>query len=126
MFSHYVDGPEHARSPQPRRTRRPGRLIGLSRITNGAIKQAAAVIPDMLGAYGSGEESGRIEMRILFITEHRYLPQYLGGMQTTADNLCHGLMKRGHHVSILASFARQGFFGWRCTLERKMLGRSVL
>src|SRR5437763_12401357 len=65
-------------------------------------------------------------MRILFITEHRYLPQYFGGMQTTADNLCHGLLKRGHHVSILASFMRKGFFGWRCTLERKMLRRSVL
>src|SRR5437764_2831016 len=65
-------------------------------------------------------------MRILFITEHRYLPQYLGGMQTTADNLCHGLLKRGHYVSILASFMRTGFFGWRCTLQRKMLGRSVL
>jgi glycosyltransferase involved in cell wall biosynthesis len=65
-------------------------------------------------------------MRILFITEHRYLPQYLGGMQTTADNLCHGLLNRGHYVSILASFMRTGFFGWRCTLQRKMLGRSVL
>jgi len=65
-------------------------------------------------------------MRILFITEHRYLPQYFGGMQTTADNLCHGLMIRGHYVLILANFTRTGLFGWRCTFQRKILGRSVL
>jgi glycosyltransferase involved in cell wall biosynthesis len=65
-------------------------------------------------------------MRILFITEHRYLPQYLGGMQTTADNLCRGLLRRGHQVSILASFMRTGFFGWKSSLERKISRRTVL
>ena len=65
-------------------------------------------------------------MKVLFITEHRYLPQYLGGMQTTADNLCHALLERGHEVAILASCMRKGVFGWRSSIQRKILRRSVL
>jgi glycosyltransferase involved in cell wall biosynthesis len=65
-------------------------------------------------------------VKVLFITEHRYLPQYLGGMQTTADNLCHALLERGHEVAILASCMRKGVFGWRSSIQRKILRRSVL
>jgi glycosyltransferase involved in cell wall biosynthesis len=65
-------------------------------------------------------------LKILFITEHRYIPQYFGGMQTTADDLCRGLLARGHHVAVLASVMRNDIFGWRCSIQRKILRRTVL
>ena len=47
-------------------------------------------------------------------------------MQTTADDLCRGLIARGHQVAVLASFMRRGIFGWRCSIQRKILRRTVL
>ena len=40
-------------------------------------------------------------MKVLFITANLYPPQAYGGSQTSTHQLCHGLMRRGHHVAVL-------------------------
>src|SRR5689334_21858688 len=65
-------------------------------------------------------------LRVLLITDIPYLPQAVDGAQTIANDLCHGLLQRGHHVSILAGFVRKGMFGWQSSIKRKLLRQSVL
>jgi glycosyltransferase involved in cell wall biosynthesis len=64
-------------------------------------------------------------MRILFTAGAVYLPQTIGGSQVEAHDLCRSLMRRGHKVAVLARFVRDGFFSWRCTLQKKLLRRKV-
>jgi hypothetical protein len=44
-------------------------------------------------------------MNVLFIILHKYLPQMHGGMQSSTDELCHGLIGRGHRVAVLAGLS---------------------
>lgn len=50
-------------------------------------------------------------MKILFITSHLHLPQLYGGLQTSTDQLCRTLMKRGHKTLLLAGLDTAGGFG---------------
>jgi glycosyltransferase involved in cell wall biosynthesis len=60
-------------------------------------------------------------MKILFVTGHPYLPQLHGGMQRSADQLCCGLVGRGHKVAVLAGLAGDGgIFGWKSRLKMQI------
>jgi glycosyltransferase involved in cell wall biosynthesis len=59
-------------------------------------------------------------MRILFITAHSYLPQrYDGGVQAV-NQLCHGLLTKGHQVSVLAGLTPEGAFGLKVRLKGRI------
>lgn len=46
-------------------------------------------------------------MRILFATNHAYLPERVGGSETSTHELCLTLRERGHEVAVLAGRARR-------------------
>ena len=52
-------------------------------------------------------------MRILFVTARAYLPQSRGGMQSSANELCGALQRRGHRVAVLAGLKPGGLVGWK-------------
>lgn len=59
-------------------------------------------------------------MKILIATTHKYLPQEYGGMQTSTDQLCRALIKRGYQVAVLSGFMHGGRFELRCRLQMKL------
>jgi glycosyltransferase involved in cell wall biosynthesis len=70
--------------------------------------------------------SEEVRLRVLLVTENPYLPQAVDGSQTIANDLCHGLLRRGHHVSVLAGFVRKGVLGWQLSIRRKISRASIL
>jgi len=56
-------------------------------------------------------------MNILFAASQLYFPQLYGGVQTSTDQLCHALKKKGHKVSLLVSLMPGGIFGWRTRIH---------
>lgn len=51
-------------------------------------------------------QSGQGQLRCLFATNHSYLPQRVGGSESTTHELCLALMRRGWHCSVLATSLR--------------------
>src|SRR4051812_1122625 len=43
-----------------------------------------------------------------------------GGLQTSTDQLCHGLIERGHHVAVLGSLIPNGFLGWTARIKMQV------
>ena len=59
-------------------------------------------------------------MRILFMASQLYLPQLYGGVQTSTDQLCHALIKRGHKVALLVKLMPGGLFGLRARVQMRL------
>jgi glycosyltransferase involved in cell wall biosynthesis len=59
-------------------------------------------------------------MKILFITGHKYFPLTYGGVQSSTDQLCRGLMEKGHRVAVLAGFSHGGWFAFKARLKIKI------
>ncbi len=64
-------------------------------------------------------------MKILFITAHKYLPQMVGGLQSSCHQLCHSLIARGHEVSVLAGLMGTGLFGVSGRIKLKFTSRPA-
>jgi glycosyltransferase involved in cell wall biosynthesis len=68
-------------------------------------------------------------MKILFVATQLYFPQLYGGVQTSTDQLCHALIKRGHKVALLMKLMPGGLFGWRARahmyINKKLVGCKV-
>ncbi len=50
-------------------------------------------------------------LRILIATEHVYLPQMFGGLQTSTDDLARSFNDRGHTVAVFSSLSKVGKIG---------------
>ncbi len=50
-------------------------------------------------------------MNILFATAHPFLPQMIGGLQRSSNELAEHLIKKGHKVSFLCSLMPNGYLG---------------
>jgi glycosyltransferase involved in cell wall biosynthesis len=61
-----------------------------------------------------------MKMKILFVTAHKYLPQMHGGLQSSTDQLCHGLLQRGHEVAVLAGLMPGGLFAAKARIKIKI------
>ena len=59
-------------------------------------------------------------MKILFMSTLSYRPQYYCGANTSTDQLCHGLMQKGHHVSVLAALRPDGRFTFMPRLKGRI------
>lgn len=59
-----------------------------------------------------------LSMKILFITAHKYFPLTYGGVQSSTDQLCRGLMEKGHKVAVLAGFRHGGWFSFKSRLKK--------
>jgi glycosyltransferase involved in cell wall biosynthesis len=59
-------------------------------------------------------------MKVLFVTAHPYLPQMYGGLQNSTDQLCRGLLQRGHVVAVLAALIPTGRVGWASRIKIRL------
>ena len=59
-------------------------------------------------------------MRILLGSAHPYLPELIGGAQTSTHQLALAFQQRGHEVAVLAGLLGQGLFGLRQRLRLKL------
>ncbi len=73
----------------------------------------------MLGA-GLRLHQKRHRMRVLFVTASPYLPQSRGGMQSSANELCIDLKRRGHGVAVLAGLKPAGLVGWKSRIKMEI------
>ena len=64
-------------------------------------------------------------MKILFATGHGYLPQRVGGSETSSHELILALQERGHHCAVLAHLQGNGWLALRNRVLMK-LGRRPL
>ncbi|MEM1428905.1 MAG: glycosyltransferase [Pseudomonadota bacterium] len=62
-------------------------------------------------------------LRILFGSAHPYLPQMIGGAQTSTHQLVERLRERGHQVAVLAGLTGEGWLGVQGRIRLK-LGRK--
>lgn len=63
---------------------------------------------------------------ILFLSGQPYLPQMIGGMQSTTHALAQALIARGYNISILAALMPNGWLGVRGRLMLKALGKKAV
>lgn len=63
-------------------------------------------------------------MKILLANAHPYLPQTMGGAQSSMHDLAVELARRGHEVSVLSGFTKQGWIGLRSRVQRKVQHRK--
>jgi glycosyltransferase involved in cell wall biosynthesis len=63
----------------------------------------------------------RAEMRILFVTTNKHLPEHRGGMEVNTHELNMALLERGASVGVLCGLAGVGLIGVSARLRRKFL-----
>ncbi|MCB9988468.1 MAG: glycosyltransferase [Rhodospirillales bacterium] len=64
-------------------------------------------------------------MKILFATAHPFLPQMVGGLQSSSHTLATRLRARGHEVSFLCALMPGGYWGARGRLIQKLFRRKT-
>jgi glycosyltransferase involved in cell wall biosynthesis len=70
--------------------------------------------------FNPGNVQAASKLKILFITRDEHIPQRTGGLQSSADQMCRGLLSRGHKVAVLAGFMPVGLFGFWTRLKMKI------
>lgn len=65
-------------------------------------------------------------LRILFGSAHPYLPQMIGGAQTSTHELVERLRARGHTAAVLAGLTGEGWLGVRGRLGLKLRRRGYV
>ena len=64
-------------------------------------------------------------MRCLFATNHSYLPQRVGGSESTTHELCLALTRRGWHCSVLATPLRTSIRGRASRIARRVFAGTA-
>jgi glycosyltransferase involved in cell wall biosynthesis len=62
-------------------------------------------------------------MRILFSTDHAYIPERAGGVESSTHELCTALSDRGHDVAVSCCLDPHGVFRFRTYLGRRLAGQ---
>lgn len=63
-------------------------------------------------------------MRILFATNHSYLPERAGGLETNTHEWCVLLGRMGHDVAVLCALDPRGTYRFRTFLARRLNGSA--
>lgn len=63
-------------------------------------------------------------MKILLANAHPYIPQTLGGAQSSMHDLASEFARRGHEVSVLSGVTKEGWVGLKSRVQRKLLRRN--
>lgn len=63
-------------------------------------------------------------MRILFATNHSYLPERAGGVEANTHEWCVLLGRLGHDVAVLCALDPRGTYRFRTFLDRRLNGRA--
>ncbi|HEU5047121.1 MAG TPA: glycosyltransferase [Rickettsiales bacterium] len=64
-------------------------------------------------------------MKILFATAHPFIPQMLGGLQSSSKQMALQLKQRGHEVSFLCALMGEGYIGMRGRVIMKLMRRKA-
>lgn len=65
-------------------------------------------------------------MKILFATGHGYMPQRVGGSETSSHELILALQERGHHCAVLAHLQGNGWLALRNRVVMKLARRPLV
>ena len=65
-------------------------------------------------------------MKILFATGHGYLPQRVGGSESSTHELILALREQGHDCAVLAQLQGNGWLGFRNRVMMKLRRRPLL
>lgn len=63
-------------------------------------------------------------MRILMVSDYSYPPQICGGSEVSTHDLASMLIKRGHHVAVMAKLEREGAIYYRNRLQSRLTGKA--
>src|SRR3546814_3917930 len=65
-------------------------------------------------------------MKILFATGHGYLPQRVGGSETSSHELILALQEQGHHCAVLSALQGNGWLAFRNRVAMKLTRRPLI
>src|SRR3546814_1866933 len=65
-------------------------------------------------------------LRILFATGHGYLPQRVGGSETSSHELILALQEQGHHCAVLSALQGNGWLAFRNRVAMKLTRRPLI
>ena len=65
-------------------------------------------------------------LRCLFVTNHWYLPQMVGGAESSTHELCRGLIALGHRVSVLAGLRPRTAIAAKHRVLKLLSGRDAV
>src|SRR3546814_17405776 len=65
-------------------------------------------------------------LRILFATGHGYLPQRVGGSETSSHELILALQEQGHHCAVLSALQGTGWLAFRNRVAMKLTRRPLI
>src|SRR3546814_1346469 len=80
-------------------------------------------------ASGCREASGLSSappMKILFATGHGYLPQRVGGSETSSHELILALQEQGHRCAVLSALQGNGWLAFRNRVAMKLTRRPLI
>lgn len=63
-------------------------------------------------------------MRVLFATNHEYLPQRSGGSESSTHDLCNALIKANNQVGVLCCLNPTGYIGLVNRLKRRIMSQN--
>src|SRR3546814_16284686 len=65
-------------------------------------------------------------LRILFATGHGYLPQRVGGSETSSHELILALQEQGHHCAVLSALQGNGWLAFSNRVAMKLTRRPLI
>ncbi|MGC4025515.1 MAG: glycosyltransferase [Mesorhizobium sp.] len=65
-------------------------------------------------------------MKVLFARGSGYLPESVGGVESSTHHLAQQLIERGHDVSVLAALFGDGIFGFKARVKMKLLRQPAV
>lgn len=65
-------------------------------------------------------------LNVLFATGHGYLPQRVGGSETSSHELILALQEKGHHCAVLSALQGNGWLAFRNRIVMKLMRRPLV
>jgi Glycosyltransferase Family 4 len=65
-------------------------------------------------------------LKILFATGHGYLPQRVGGSETSSHELILALQEQGHHCAVLSALQGNGWLAFRNRVAMKLTRNRLI
>ena len=78
------------------------------------------------GCPGASDLSSSRCLKILFATGHGYLPQRVGGSETSSHELILALQEQGHHCAVLSHLQGNGWLAFRNRVVMKVSRRALV
>jgi len=91
-----------------------------------ACKACASGCLEVSALSDASKSRKRRPMKVLFATGHGYLPQRVGGSETSSHELILALQEQGHHCAVLAHLQGNGWLAFRNRVIMKLSRRALV